>query len=162
MKVKKATAYALHALMYMTRHITQLPITTNNIAKGEGIPPEYLAKIFQKLTKAQLVKSIKGRNKGYIFAKAPEDISLLEVINTVEGESLFDDCPIRYCNCGGTPKNCNIFAKWISATREIITLFEQTSLATIAWNHPEHRFHSLTDSHESEKQKNSQIKDMTL
>ena len=50
MKVKKATSYGLHALMYMVRHVTQLPVTTNTIAKGEGIPHEYLAKIFQKLT----------------------------------------------------------------------------------------------------------------
>ncbi len=55
MKVKKATAYALHALMYMVRHATQLPVTTTTIAKGEGIPSEYLAKIFQKLSKAHIV-----------------------------------------------------------------------------------------------------------
>jgi Rrf2 family protein len=148
--------------MYMTRHITQLPITTNTIAKGEGIPPEYLAKIFQKLTKAQFVKSIKGRNKGYIFARPPEDINLLELINTIEGESLFDDCPIRYCQCGGNPQNCLLFAQWISATKKITAFFEQTSLATIAWNHPEHRFHSLTDSLENKKQDNFQIKDIAL
>ena len=146
MKVKKSTAYALHALMYMARHITQLPVTTNIIAKGEGIPPEYLAKIFQRLSKAQIVKGVKGRKKGHVFARPPEDISLLEVINSIEGESLFDDCPIRHCQCGGTPQNCYIFAQWINATRKIRTIFEETSLATVAWNHPEHRFHSLPES----------------
>ena len=146
MKVKKSTAYALHALMYMVRHITQLPVTTNTIAKGEGIPPEYLAKIFQKLTKADIVKGLKGRKKGQVFARPPEEISLLEVINSIEGQSLFDDCPIRHCQCGGTPQNCNIFAQWINATRKINSLFENTSLATVAWNHPEHRFHSLPES----------------
>ncbi|MBC8468681.1 MAG: Rrf2 family transcriptional regulator [Planctomycetes bacterium] len=146
MKVKKATAYALHALMYMVRHATQLPITTNTIAKGEGIPPEYLAKIFQRLSKAHIVNGIKGRKKGHIFARPPEEISLLEIINSIEGESLFDDCPIRHCQCAGTPQNCHIYAQWISATREINALFEETSLATVAWNHPEHRFHSLPES----------------
>ena len=43
MKVSKTAAYSLHALMYMVRHITQLPATTNTIAKAEGIPPGYLA-----------------------------------------------------------------------------------------------------------------------
>lgn len=146
MKVKKATAYALHALMYMVRHATQLPITTNTIAKGEGIPPEYLAKIFQRLSKAHIVNGVKGRKKGHIFARPPEEISLLEIINSIEGESLFDDCPIRHCQCAGTPQNCHIYAQWISATREINALFEETSLATVAWNHPEHRFHSLPES----------------
>ena len=146
MKVTKATAYALHALMYMVRHSTQLPITTKIIAKGEGIPSEYLAKIFQRLSKAHIVKGVKGRKKGHIFARSPEDISLLEIIDCIEGESLFGDCPIRHCQCGGSPQNCHIYAQWISATRKINTLFEETSLATVAWNHPEHRFHSLPES----------------
>jgi Rrf2 family protein len=153
MKVKKSTAYALHALMYMVRHITQLPVTTNTIAKGEGIPPEYLAKIFQKLTKAGIVKGFKGRKKGQVFAKSPEEISLLEVINSIEGESLFNDCPIKHCECGGSPENCNIYAQWINATRKINSLFEQTSLATVAWNHPEHRFNSLPDSLKTKKKR---------
>ena len=49
MKVSIDTAYSLHALMYMVRHITQLPATTNTIAKAEGIPHEDLSKIFQQL-----------------------------------------------------------------------------------------------------------------
>ena len=145
MKVKKATAYALHALMYMVRHITQLPVTTNAIAKGEGIPPEYLAKIFQQLAKAQIVKGVKGRKKGHVFARPPEDISLLEVINSIEGESVFDDCPIKHCQCGGTPQNCYIYAQWINATKKIRTIFDETSLTSVAWNHPEHRFNSLPE-----------------
>jgi Rrf2 family protein len=146
MKVTKATAYALHALMYMVRHATQLPVTTNTIAKGEGIPPEYLAKIFQRLSKANIVKGVKGRKKGHLFVRPPEEISLLEVINSIEGESMFDDCPLKHCECGGSPENCYIFAQWISATKKVRDLFEETTLTTVAWNHPEHRFHSLPES----------------
>ena len=153
MKVTKATAYALHALMYMVRHITQLPVTTDTIAKGEGIPPGYLAKIFQRLTKARLVRGVKGRKRGHVFARPPEEISLLEIIEAMEGESLFDDCPLKHCECGGTPENCVIFAQWVKATKKINELFEETSLASVAWNHPEHRFHSLPESLETEKKK---------
>ncbi len=153
MKVTKATAYALHALMYMVRHITQLPVTTNTMAKGEGIPSGYLAKIFQRLTKAHLVRSVKGRKKGHVFVRPPEEISLLEIIEAIEGKSLFDDCPLKHCECGGTPENCFIFTQWIRATRKIRDLFEETTLTTVAWNHPEHRFHSLPKSLEAEKKK---------
>jgi len=153
MKVTKATAYALHALMYMVRHITQLPVTTDTIAKGEGIPPGYLAKIFQRLTKARLVRGVKGRKKGHVFARPPEEISLLEVIEVMEGNSLFDDCPLNHCECGGTPENCCIFAQWVRATKKINELFKETTLTSVAWNHPEHRFHSLPESLETEKKK---------
>ena len=47
MKVSQASAYALHALMYMVRHRTQLPVTSSTIAKSEGIPSGYLAMLKQ-------------------------------------------------------------------------------------------------------------------
>ena len=153
MKVSKATAYSLHALMYMVRHITQLPATTDTIAKAEGLPHGYLSKIFQKLVKAGIVKSMKDKKKGYVFAKQPEEISLLELFELIEGESLFDDCLLRHCECDGTPENCCIFAKWLSATKKIKQLLSETSLVAAAWNHPEHRFYSLPESLEAENNK---------
>jgi len=153
MKVSQATAYALHAMMYMVRHITQLPATTGTIAKAEGIPAGYLAKIFQKLVKARFVRSVRGRKRGYVFARPPEEISLLELFEVIEGGPIFEDCLLRHCECGGTPENCCIYAQWISATKKINKLLSETSVATAAWNHPEHRFHSLPESLQAEKKK---------
>ncbi len=153
MKVSKAAAYSLHALMYMVRHTTQLPATTNTIAKAEGIPHGYLAKIFQKLVKAGFVKAVRGKNRGYVFAKSPEEINLQELFEVIEGQSLFDGCLLQHCECGGTPENCCIFAKWINATKKIKQLLAETSLVDAAWNHPEHRFYSLPDSLKTVKKK---------
>ena len=153
MKVSKATAYALHALMYMVRHITQLPATSNTIAKAEGIPPGYMAKIFQRLVKAHFVKAVKGRKKGYVFAKSPEEIDLLELFEAIENGPLFSDCLLRHCQCGGTPENCHIYAQWISTTKKVSKIFAETSLAAAAWNHPEHRFYTLPESLETAKRK---------
>ena len=146
MKVKKSAAYALHALMYMVRHSTQLPATTDTIAKAEGIPTDYLAKIFQQLVKARFVKAVKSKNRGYVFARPPEEISLLELFEVIEGGSLFDDCFLRHCECGGTKENCRIFSVWANATKRIKGLLEETTVANAAWNHPEHRFLSLPES----------------
>jgi Rrf2 family iron-sulfur cluster assembly transcriptional regulator len=142
MKVSKASAYALHALMYMVRHATELPVVASTMAKAEGIPPAYLAKVFQRLVKAGFVKSVKGRRKGYVFAMPPEEISLLEMLEAVEGKALFSDCFMRHCKCEGTPDNCYIYAQWVSSTRKMNRLLEDTNLVTAAWNHPEHRFNS--------------------
>ena len=151
MKIKKSSAYALHALMYMVRHNTQLPATTDTIAKAEGIPHNYLAKIFQQLVKARFVKAVK--NRGYVFTKQPEEISLLELFETVEGSPLFDDCFLRHCKCGGTKENCRIFSVWINATKQVKELLKEITVATAAWNHPEHRFLSLPESLASPKNK---------
>jgi len=146
MKIKRSSAYALHALMYMVRHNTQLPATTTTIAKAEGIPPNYLAKIFQQLVKARFIKAVKSKNRGYVFNMPPEEISLLELFEAVEGSPLFDDCFLRHCECGGTKENCRIFSVWINSTKRVKEILEETTIANAAWSHPEHRFMSLPES----------------
>jgi Rrf2 family protein len=151
MKIKKSGAYALHALMYMVRHNTQLPATTLTIAKAEGIPSDYLAKIFQQLVKARFIKAVKTKNKGYIFTRPPEEISLLELFETVEGGPLFEDCFLKHCECGGTKDNCRIYSVWHNSTKRVKQILEDTTVAAAAWSHPEHRFMSLPESLASPK-----------
>jgi Rrf2 family protein len=146
MKVTRSAGYALHALMYMVRHQTQLPITAATAAKAEGIPHHYLAKIFQQLAKAHFVRAIRGRKRGYIFARPPEQITLLELLEAIEGGPLFDECFLKHCECGGTPDDCRIFSIWTDAARRIKKELEDTTVASAAWAHPEHRFASLRES----------------
>jgi DNA-binding IscR family transcriptional regulator len=108
------------------------------------------------MAKAGFVKAVRTNGRGYVFARKPESISLLELFELVEGGPLFEDCLLRHCECGGTTKNCCIFAKWSSATKKINQLLSETSLVTAAWNHPEHRFYSLPKSLEVEKNKSKQ------
>jgi Rrf2 family protein len=129
-------------MMYMVRHVTQLPVTVSTIANAEGMPAEDLSKVLRQLASAGCIRSTHGAKRGYVFARPPEEISLLELFETLEGGPLFDDCPLRHCECGGTPTNCRIFQKWISAGRKMNQLFEETSIVNAARNHPEHRFDS--------------------
>ncbi|UCG56729.1 MAG: Rrf2 family transcriptional regulator [Phycisphaerales bacterium] len=153
MRISKATAYGLHALMFMVRHITQLPVTTETMAKGEGIPPGYLAKIFQRLVGAGFVRAVRGSDRGYVFARRPEEISLLELFEAMEGGPLFSECFLKHCDCGGTTENCRIYAEWVRATDEVNRLLADTSVAAAAWNHPDHRFYGLSESLKSAKKK---------
>ena len=107
MKTSKASSYAMHALMYMVRHSTLLPVTNKVIAKAESIPAGYMAKIFQQLANAKIVTSSRKSNGGYIFAQPPEQISVLKVLNAIEGETLFDECFMKHCDCGGTVPRSN-------------------------------------------------------
>jgi len=140
MRISQASAYGLHALMYMARHVTQLPATSRTIARAEGMPQGYVAKVLQRLVKAGFVRAVQGRARGYVFAVPPEEIHLLGVLEALEGEPLFDDCPLRHCACNGTVQNCHIYAEWSSASRRMKESLEATTVAVAAWNHPEHRF----------------------
>ncbi len=146
MKLSKASAYGLHALMFMVRHLTQLPISVGTIAKAEGIPMGYLAKIFPQLAKAGLIKAVKGRQRGYTFAKPPEEITLLDLFEVIEGEPLFEDCLLRHCDCGGTPESCEIYGQWYALTRKMTQVLRDATLMSATWGHPEHRFCNLSES----------------
>ena len=145
MKTSKASSYAMHALMYMERHSTLLPITNKVIAKSEGIPEGYLAKIFQRLTKAGIVESCRSSHGGYVFARPAAEISVMEVITTVEGKGLFEECFMKHCDCGGTPETCEIYRKWVEATNDLKEHLGKSSVADIAWHHPDHVFGATGD-----------------
>ena len=153
MRVSRSAAYAMHALMYMVRHATQLPVAAAVVAKAEGVPSGYLAKIFRQLVNAGFVKAVSGKRRGYVFARSPEEITVLELLETIEGRPLFDDCILRHCECGGTLENCRVFSTWVDATRGLKKLLEETTMATAAWSHPEHRFLSLSESLAESKSK---------
>jgi Rrf2 family protein len=145
MKISQASAYALHAMMYMVRHATQLPVTSKVIAKAEGIPAGYLSKVLQQLAKAGFIRAVRGQDRGYIFGTLPEQITLLQLFETLEERPLFDECPLQHCACGGTPQNCRIFSQWVEATRAVKDLLTETTVAAAAWSHPEHRFDVLPE-----------------
>jgi len=143
MKISLGAAYGMHALMFMVRHITQLPMTSTNMAKAEGIPVKYLAKILHRLTTADIIKASKGVVKGYSLAKSPDQISLLDVLEAIEGRRLFKECVMKHCACEGTQANCIIYEEWLRVTSRFAKFLAQTSIESAAWNHPEHRFYKM-------------------
>lgn len=62
----------------------QGPLTTRQIASATQVPAGYLAKVLQPLGRAQLVVSRRGVNGGFVLARSPEQINLLQVIHAVE------------------------------------------------------------------------------
>jgi Rrf2 family transcriptional regulator, iron-sulfur cluster assembly transcription factor len=143
MKISLGASYGMHALMFMVRHITQLPMTATNMAKAEGIPVKYLAKILHRLACANIIKVSRGAVKGYILAKSPEQISLRDVLDAIEERPLFKECFMKHCECGGTKENCVIYKEWISVTEKFEKFLAQTSLESATWHHPEHQFYKL-------------------
>jgi Rrf2 family protein len=82
------TEYACLALLELAqRHSDGEPVQVRRIAERHGIPAAFLVQIFQELKRAGLVTSIRGAAGGYQLARSPEEITLAEVIDIVEGNS---------------------------------------------------------------------------
>ena len=85
MQLSRATSYAVHALVHMARQKGDQPLASHLTARERGIPEKFLLKLLKPLVSRGVLKSVKGPNGGYRLAKAPKDITLLEIIEAVDG-----------------------------------------------------------------------------
>ena len=85
MKLTSRSEYALLALVYLARHDANGYISVDTIAQAQSIPPKFLEQILLALKRAHFLRSSKGQHGGYHLAKAPEQISLAEIIRLFDG-----------------------------------------------------------------------------
>jgi Rrf2 family protein len=85
MKLTRASSYALHAVTFMASQKHDRPVASHHIAHARGIPERFLLKVLKPLVSARVLHSIKGPNGGYRLAKPAGDITVLEVLEAVDG-----------------------------------------------------------------------------
>ena len=86
MKVSRSTAYALLAVGYLAKNQGDGLVLSDDIAKQYEIPLEYLLKILQQLVRAKVLRSKRGPQGGFWLAKPTNKITMLEIIEAVNGE----------------------------------------------------------------------------
>jgi Rrf2 family protein len=99
MQITKQADYALRAVLYLARIEDGSKASTKAIAEKQKIPPSFLAKIVSQLSIAGLIQTSRGARGGVILARPPEQVSILDVIEAIDG-------PILLNECTGTPKIC--------------------------------------------------------
>jgi len=85
MKISRSTGYALLAVGYIAKHSDQKVILSQSISREYDIPLEYLLKILQQLVRANVLTSKRGPRGGFSLAKTSKQITMLDVIEAVEG-----------------------------------------------------------------------------
>jgi Rrf2 family protein len=86
MKLTRASAYTLKALAHVARQKTTDPIPSHVMAaEARDIPGLFLLKCLLRATSAGLLRSVKGPNGGYVLARPAREISVLEIVEAVDG-----------------------------------------------------------------------------
>ncbi|MDZ7369641.1 MAG: Rrf2 family transcriptional regulator [candidate division KSB1 bacterium] len=98
-KLSKKTEYALLALQHMAEQGEGYILTVKEIAEAKSVPQPLLAKILQQLAKEGLIDSLQGAYGGYILNRKPQEITLGEIVEAIEG-------PIRIVECIDEPQSC--------------------------------------------------------
>ena len=95
----RASDYALRGMAYLAKQTPGKLSMASEIASAENMPEYFFSKIFQNLAKSGLVNSFRGSNGGFVLARSPEDIKVLEVIEAIDG-------PIAASKCALDPNLC--------------------------------------------------------
>ena len=97
--MSEAANLAIHAMGYLASVEPTTAVSTSLVAKQLEASEAHLSKVFQRLNKAGLVKSIRGPKGGFILAKAPHRISLLEIYQVIDGVLKNDTCVLGRKKC---------------------------------------------------------------
>ncbi len=85
MKLSRASSYAASAVAYMAARKQDSPVASHIVAKELGIPELFLLKVLKSLVSARILGSLKGPNGGYRLVRPAKDVSLLEIVEAVDG-----------------------------------------------------------------------------
>ena len=96
-------------------------IDAKNISERTGVSLRFALKILRKLVSAGLVKSYKGMQGGYELAKAPSEITMLDVIETVEGSYYLNRCHEEEFVCTRGAKGCCCYRKVFNEITDIVS-----------------------------------------
>lgn len=135
MKLGKESRYAIEGLVVLARKPFGTTIQLAEIAHAAGAPESFLAKIFQKLQRANIVASSRGAVRGYALAHKSNAIKVKDVFLAVEGADLFDRCLFWTDRCADVSP-CPMHFQWKQVRQDITGLMEQTTLAGLARKKP--------------------------
>ena len=91
--LSQTSEYALRAAAFLASEV-DTPRTVEAIAGRTQVPRDYLAKVLQQLAKAGIVRSQRGLGGGFVLARTPDRISILEVLNAVDPIRRIERCPL--------------------------------------------------------------------
>lgn len=134
MQVTRAGEYGVLGMLNLARRSQGQCVMIDDISVEERISKSFLAKIFQDLAKAGLVKSTRGARGGYVLARPPEQITVLEIIEAIEGRIVLQRCLEDVPDCDNT-SGCALCRLLGQAQDRVKDVFAQTTLADLVKTH---------------------------
>jgi Rrf2 family protein len=126
--ISQTAEYALRAIVFLANEGGQAR-TSSEIARVTHVPPGYLAKVMQSLSRARVVKSQRGLNGGFTLAHAPEELTVLAVINAVDPIHRYPECPLGISAHGR--QLCPLHRRLDEAAEMVEKAFGETSIADL-------------------------------
>lgn len=126
MELSCKTKYALLALLELTTNYqNQEPLQIRQIAEKQNISDRYLEQLLATLRRGGLVKSQRGAKGGYLLTRSPSQITLLDIVNCLEGTT-------EEVSKFKTPEQCVVQETWQEIDRAMEAQLQQYNLQTLS------------------------------
>jgi Rrf2 family protein len=118
MRLTRAGEYAVRCLLFVAAHGQNEIVSRRNVADNMQIPKHFLSKIAQQLSRSGFIEIVQGAKGGYRLIKSPRQITLLGVVEAIEGEIFLNDCISRPESCF-RHRDCAVHRVWEKATDQL-------------------------------------------
>jgi len=129
LQLTKRTEYAARACVLLAT-AESCPISSRRIAEQMSIPDRFLPQVMADLSRAGLVAAVSGMRGGYCLRRDPSEISLLDLVETIEGPGWAGQADASECAHGDG--RCGLHAAWARARAAFESVLAETSVARIA------------------------------
>lgn len=129
MQITRQADYAVRAVLYLAKMDPTKRAATRQVAKSQHIPPSFLAKIISQLSIAGLLHTSRGARGGVTLARAPKDITLLEVIEAIDGPIRLNEC-VNNSICT-FDDDCPLKPIWCDAQDELVKRLKNTNFGQL-------------------------------
>lgn len=130
MQITRQADYAVRAVLYLASLGESGRAPTGQIAREQQVPPSFLAKIVSQLSVAGLLHTSRGARGGVSLARNPHDISLLEVIEVIDGPISLNECVIDPSVCSYRDE-CPVRRIWCETQEFLVNRLKTTSFGDL-------------------------------
>ena len=131
MQITRQADYAIRAVRYLARQGDNQRSATSTVAREMKIPPSFLAKIISQLSIAGLLHTSRGARGGVSLAREAKEISLLDVVEAIDGPILLNECVGDPDGCQFT-EDCAMHPIWKEAQETLVNRLRSTTFASLA------------------------------
>ena len=125
MQITRQADYAVRAMRYLAKQGLTQRSATSTVAREMKIPPSFLAKIISQLSIAGLLHTSRGARGGVSLAREPKDISVLDVVEAIDGPILLNECVGDSKSCVFEDE-CLVHPIWIEVQETLVKRLRET------------------------------------
>lgn len=112
MRMSTAAELGVRGMAYLANNYNNGPVPMATICREQKLPRQYMLKIFAALGRAGYVRTSRGKGGGFVLAYPPADISILNIIEAIEGPLALNFCQSKPSRCRWPSDNCQIKPLW--------------------------------------------------